>query len=173
MKNDDLSASMDLGSFIMNGTSFTLTNHKNYGIETPEQALYQMSGLYTSNVRGKHQIAVKGKLLLPNSLVQYEKNYTAKCKVSVFINNKTIINSKIELTSKYNPTQIIVGEIELEKGIFPISNKIYCDKTDGINGSNTLFSINFRNPEQFSFHNNGLSIYHIYSLNKEEMDSRY
>ena len=166
MKDSELSASLDLGSFIMNEIRFTLATHKNYGIDNPDKALYQMNGLYVSNVAGSHQVAVNTEILLRN-VNNIKKEYTAaECRISVKINHKSILDKHVRLSSDLTHKQVVTGQIELEKGIFPISSKFYCHKVKGINNHGPMFSINFRSPDEFSFKNQGLSVYHIYDINE-------
>jgi len=166
MKDSELSAALDLGSFIMNEMRFTLSTHKNYGIDNPDKALYQMNGLYASNIAGNHQVAVNSQIALRN-INDIKKAYTAaECHISVKINHKTILDKYIRLSSDLTHKQVVTGQIELEKGVFPISSKFYCDKIKGINNHGPLFSINFRSPDEFSFKNQGLSVFHIYDINE-------
>jgi len=166
MKDSELSAALDLGSFIMNEIRFNLTTHKNYGIDNPDKALYQMNGLYASKIAGNHQIAVNSQISLRN-INSLKKEYTAaECRVSVKINHKIVLNKHIRLSSDLTHKQVVTGQIELAKGVFPISSKFYCDKVTGANNQGPLFSINFRSPDEFSFKNQGLSVYHIYDINE-------
>jgi hypothetical protein len=166
MKNNELSASMDLGSFVMNETNFSLTTHKNYGIENLNNPLYQMNGLYASNEAGMHQISINSQLISEKSEDRYPIPIVSDCKVTIRINNKTIINHLIKLSSNSVTKRVITGQIELKQGVFPISSKIYCDKTPSVKESSNTFNINFRGPSQFSLSNRGLSVYHVFSINE-------
>lgn len=163
MKDSDLSVSLDLGSFIMNEIRFTLTSHKNYGIENPDIALYQMNGLYASNVAGKHQIAINSQQLLHITEKQRQVFFSSDCHVKVLINEKIVIDKPVRLSS-YSLKQVTTGQIELAQGIFPISSKFYCDKLQGRNNTGPKFTVNFRSPDEYSFKNQGLSVYHIYDI---------
>lgn len=162
---DDSSESMDLGSFIMNETRFTLANHKSHGIETPSRALYRMNGLYVSNAAGKHQVAVNSQLF-PQQWKDNREGYVAlECFIHISINNENVIHRTIKLSSDRNDKKVVTGQIKLKKGIFPISSKFYCEEGNYFENKEPLFSINFRSPENFSFSNNGLHVYHIYNVN--------
>lgn len=152
----------DVGSFVLNETRFSMSSHKSYGISRPAKSMYRLSGLFPSRKKGRLQVGIE--FYLKNT--QNDNNSMSKicsCYARLEMNNKRVIDRKLNLISRYETEQVITGEIELQKGLYPINAMIYCDERSDYNGEDVEVSISFRNPEQHSLTTSRYSIFHIYS----------
>jgi hypothetical protein len=153
----------DLGSFVMNETRFSLSSHKRYGIPQPSKSMYRLNGLFPSYKSGRLQVGVE--FYLANNNNEQEKDNMSKicsCYARIDINNKRVIDKKLHMVTRYDNETVLTGEVELEKGVFPISALLYCDEKSDFSGDEVQVSISFRNPGQHSLSTNRYSIFHIY-----------
>ncbi|WP_286263028.1 hypothetical protein [Thalassotalea atypica] len=158
----DLSAS-DLGSFVLNETRFSLLSHRRYGIAQPSVSMYRLNGLFPSRTNGRLQVGVEFFLTSNSEALMEEKmSQIASCYARIDINQKRVIDKRLHLVTKYSHEQVIIGEVELNKGLFPISAMIYCDEKSDFNGEEVEVSISFRNSGQYNLSTSRNSIFHIY-----------
>ena len=153
----------DLGSFIMNETRFSLSSHTRYGITQPAKSMYKLNGLFPSYVEGRLQVGVEF-YLTGNNRVE-GKDAVSKlcsCYARIDINQKRVIDQKLHVVTRYNHEQVLTGEVELEKGLFPISATFYCDKKSDFQGDEVQVAISFRNPGQYNLTTKRNSVFHIY-----------
>ena len=154
---------MDLGSFVMNETRFSLSSHQRYGIPKPNKSMYRMNGLMPSQRKGRHQIGVEFYINDRKLVVAKDKAGIGSCYARVDINQKRVIEKHLRIFSRYNTEQMLTGEVELNKGLFPISAVFYCDKKSDFNGADVEVAISFRQPNQSSLSVERNSIFHIYN----------
>jgi hypothetical protein len=153
----------DLGSFVMNETRFSLSSHKRYGIPQPSKSMYRLNGLFPSYKSGRLQVGVE--FYLTNNSKSQSKDSVSKicsCYARIDINNKRVIDKKLHMVTRYDNEMVLTGEVELPKGVFPISALLYCDEKSDFTGDDVQVSISFRNPSQHSLSSNRYSIFHIY-----------
>ena len=157
----------DLGSFIMNETRFSLSSHKRYGIEQPTVSMYRLNGLYPHHQKGRLQVGVEF-YLSTSSLDSNEeaKTQIASCYARIDINQKRVIDKKLNMVTKFSHEQVVIGEVELAKGLFPISAMLYCDDKSDFKGDEVQVSISFRHPGQYNLSTSRNAIFHIYKPNR-------
>jgi len=154
----------DVGSFVLHETRFSLSSHKSYGITQPSKSMYKMNGLFPNHKKGRLQVGVE--FYLANSKSKNTKDEMTKicsCYARIDVNQKRVIDSRIHLISKYESDQVLTGDVELSKGLFPISAMFYCDEKSDFNGEDVEVSISFRNPEQYNLTTSRYSVFHIYN----------
>jgi hypothetical protein len=154
----------DVGSFVMNGTQFTLASHQMHGIEQPIKSMYRLSGLLPSLIKGRHQIGVEFNFEATQD--RFDKNTMSKigsCFAKVVVNHKRVIDKKVNIVSRFSTSQVLTGEVELGKGLFPIDALIYCDEKSDYNDKEVEVSFSFRNPTQQRLSRRSNSVFHIYS----------
>lgn len=154
---------MDLGSFVMNETRFSLSSHQRYGIPKPNKSMYRMNGLMPSHVKGRHQIGIEFYINDRKLVVAKDKSGIGSCYARVDVNQKRVIDKHLRIFTRYNTEQMLTGEVELNKGLFPISAVFYCDKRSDFNGADVEVAISFRQPNQSSLSVERNSIFHIYN----------
>lgn len=161
---DMLNQQSDFGSFVMNGTQFTLASHQMHGIEQPSKSMYRLSGLLPSFIKGRHQIGVEFNFL--NDQQEQSRNTMTRigsCFAQIVVNNKRVIDKRVSLASRFETSRMITGEVELGKGLFPIDAIIYCDERSDFNNKDVEISFAFRDPSQQRLTRASNSIFHIYS----------
>lgn len=160
---ETLNQQRDFGSFVMNGTQFTLASHQMHGIEQPTKSMYRLSGLLPSYIKGRHQIGVKFNFLndTQNSINKATK--IGSCFAQLAVNHKRVIDKRVSMASRFETSRVVTGEVELGKGLFPIDAIIYCDDKSDFNDKNVEISFSFRNPSQQRLTRASNSIFHIYS----------
>ncbi len=166
-KNSQSALSMnDLGSFVMNETRFSLASHKRYGMPQPSQGMYRLNGLFPSHKQGRLQVGVELYLTNQKGIEQNESSsQICSCYVRIDINKKRVIDKKIHFVTRFEAEKVITGEVELTKGLFPISAVLYCDENSDFTGDEVQVSISFRNPDQYKLTTNRDAIFHIYKPN--------
>jgi hypothetical protein len=161
---DTLSQQRDFGSFVMNGTQFTLASHQMHGIEQPTKSMYRLSGLLPSLIKGRHQIGVEFNFLNTNQGQAKSKlTRIGSCFAQIVVNHKRVIDKRVSMVSRFETSQVITGEVELGRGLFPIDAIIYCDEKSDFNSKDVEISFSFRNPTQQRLTRTSNSIFHIYS----------
>lgn len=156
----------DLGSFVMNETRFSLASHKRYGMPQPSQGMYRLNGLFPSHKKGRLQVGVELYLASQKGTEQNESSsQICSCYVRIDINKKRVIDKKIHFVTRFEAEKVITGEVELAKGLFPISAVLYCDENSDFTGDEVQVSISFRNPEQYKLTTSRDAIFHIYKPN--------
>ena len=161
---NELNQQSDFGSFVMNGTQFTLASHKSYGIEQPTKSMYRLSGLLPSLIKGRHQIGVE--FNFANEVEESSKTQMTKigsCFAQIIVNHKRVIDKRVSMASRFETTRVVTGEVELGRGLFPIDAVIYCDERSDFNDKDVQISFSFRNPSQQRLTNSSNAIFHIYS----------
>ncbi|MBU2893643.1 hypothetical protein KO495_09960 [Colwellia sp. D2M02] len=161
---NELNQQSDFGSFVMNGTQFTLASHKSYGIEQPTKSMYRLSGLLPSLIKGRHQIGVE--FNFANEVEERSKTQMTKigsCFAQIIVNHKRVIDKRVSMASRFETTRVVTGEVELGRGLFPIDAVIYCDERSDFNDKDVQISFSFRNPSQQRLTNSSNAIFHIYS----------
>ncbi len=161
---DRLNQQSDFGSFVMNGTQFTLASHKMHGIEQPTKSMYRLSGLLPSLIKGRHQIGVEFNFL--NTVQGYANSKSTKigsCFAQIVVNHKRVIDKRVSMVSRFETSHVVTGEVELGRGLFPIDAVIYCDEKSDFNNKDVEVSFSFRNPTQQRLTRTSNSIFHIYS----------
>ena len=161
---DMLNQQNDFGSFVMNGTQFTLASHKMHGIEQPTKSMYRLSGLLPSLIKGRHQIGVEFNFL--DNVGEYNQREAMKigsCFAQIIVNHKRVIDKRVSMVSRFETSQVVTGEVELGRGLFPIDAVIYCDEKSDFNNKDVEVSFSFRNPTQQRLTRTSNSIFHIYS----------
>lgn len=154
----------DVGSFVMNETRFSLSSHKSYGISQPSKSMYRLNGLFPSRKKGRLQVGVE--FYVKNQSINLGSDTMSKissCYARIDMNNKRVIDKKIHLMTRFESEQVLTGSLELNKGIYPISAMLYCDKKSELNGSDVEVSISFRTSEQHNLATSRYDIFHIYS----------
>ncbi len=154
----------DVGSFVLHETRFSLSSHKSYGIAQPSKSMYRMNGLFPNHKKGRLQVGVE--FYLTNSKMGKNKGELTKicsCYARIDINKKRVIDSRLHLVSRYEADQVLTGDVELNKGLFPISAMFYCDEKSDFNGEDVEVSISFRNSEQYNLTTSRYSVFHIYN----------
>jgi hypothetical protein len=91
----------------------------------------------------------------------------ASCYSQLFVNQKRIIDKKINLFGYTGAGDMHTGEVNLVKGLYPISAKIYCDKDSEFFDRDMEVSIMFRDPSQQNFHDSRYNVFHIYKPNTQ------
>jgi hypothetical protein len=160
---DKLNQQSDFGSFVMNGTQFTLASHRSYGIEQPTKSMYRLSGLLPSLIKGRHQIGVE--FNFASSREEQSKNNMTKigsCFAQIVVNHKRVIDKRVSMASRFETTRVVTGEVELGRGLFPIDAVIYCDEKSDFNDKDVQISFSFRNPTQQRLTSSSNAIFHIY-----------
>lgn len=152
----------DMGTFVMNETTFSLASHQRYGIKQPSKSMYRLSGLMPSYIKGRHQIGLQLSVSDKNTK-EKEGARMGSCYTQVIVNHKRVIDRKLHLIGNYDPERVITGEVELDKGLFPISALIYCDQSNHFETDDVNFSITFRDPAQHSLVSSRDAVFHIYS----------
>lgn len=153
----------DLGSFVMNETRFSLSSHKSYGIPQPSKSMYRLNGLFPSYKKGRLQVGVEFYVAdKDNENSANDTNKVCSCYARIEINNKRVIDKRIRMYTRYEEEAVLTGEVELSKGVFPISAMLYCDEKSDFSGEDVQVSISFRNPGQHSLSASRYSIFHIY-----------
>jgi hypothetical protein len=163
ISKDKLNRQRDFGSFVMNGTQFTLASHQSYGIVQPKKSMYRLSGLLPSLIKGRHQIGVEFNFV--NDL-RGSKNRMTKigsCFAQIIVNHKRVIDKRVSMASRFETTRVLTGEVELGRGLFPIDAVIYCDEKSDFNDKDVQISFSFRKPGQQRLTNSNNAIFHIYS----------
>jgi hypothetical protein len=161
---DMLNQQSDFGSFVMNGTQFTLASHKMHGIEQPTKSMYRLSGLLPSLIKGRHQIGVEFNFL--DNVGEYNQREAMKigsCFAQIIVNHKRVIDKRVSMVSRFETSRVVTGEVELGRGLFPIDAVIYCDEKSDFNNKDVEVSFSFRNPSQQRLTRTSNSIFHIYS----------
>ncbi len=156
--------SNDVGSFVMNETRFSLASHKSYGIAQPSKSMYRLNGLFPNRTKGRLQVGVE--FYVKNQAITAKSDTMSKissCYARIDMNNKRVIDRKIHLMTRFESEQVLTGSLELNKGLFPISAILYCDRKSEINGSDIEVSISFRTPQQHNLSTSRYDIFHIYS----------
>ena len=156
--------SNDVGSFVMNETRFSLSSHKSYGIAQPSKSMYRLNGLFPNRTKGRLQVGVE--FYVKNQENNSESDSMSKissCYARIDMNNKRVIDKKIHLMTRFESEQVLTGSLELNKGLFPISAMLYCDRKSDFNGSDIEVSISFRTPQQYNLTTSRYDIFHIYS----------
>jgi len=154
----------DVGSFVLHETRFSLSSHKSYGITQPSKSMYRMNGLFPNHKKGRLQVGVE--FYLTKSAGNNEKGKISKicsCYARVDVNQKRVIDSRLHLISRFESDQVLTGDVELNKGLFPISAMFYCDEKSDFNGDEVEVSISFRNSEQYNLTTSRYSVFHIYN----------
>ena len=164
-ENKNKASSMtDLGSFVLNETRFSMSSHKRYGISRPAKSMYRLNGLYPSRSKGRLQVGIEFYLTKDKSSdSKPSMSKICSCYARLEMNKKRVIDKKLNIVTRFSTEQVITGEIELNKGLYPISAMIYCDDRSDFNGDDVEVSISFRTPEQHSLSTSRYSIFHIYS----------
>lgn len=153
----------DVGAFVMNETRFSLSSHKNYGIPQPNKSMYRLNGLFPSYMQGRLQVGVE--FYLENNgrqILAENDSKICSCYARIDINNKRVIDQRLTLVTRQDREAVLTGEVELSKGVFPISAMLYCDERSDFYGEDVQVSISFRNPNQYSLSANRYSIFHVY-----------
>lgn len=161
---DMLNQQSDFGSFVMNGTQFTLASHQRHGIEQPTKSMYRLSGLLPSLIKGRHQIGVEFNFL--NTLQSNSQNTATRigsCFAQIVVNHKRVIDKRVSMVSRFETSRVVTGEVELGRGLFPIDAIIYCDEKSDFNNKDVEVSFSFRNPTQQRLTRTNDTIFHIYS----------
>lgn len=161
---DKLNRQSDFGSFVMNGTQFTLASHQSYGIVQPKKSMYRLSGLLPSLIKGRHQIGVEFNFV--NDVQGGSKSRMTKigsCFAQIMVNHKRVIDKRVSMASRFETTRVLTGEVELGRGLFPIDAVIYCDEKSDFNDKDVQISFSFRKPGQQRLTNSNNAIFHIYS----------
>jgi len=153
----------DMGTFVMNETTFSLASHQRYGIKQPSRSMYRLSGLMPSYIKGRHQIGLQLSLEDNGEDDETGSARLGSCYTQVIVNHKRVIDRKLHLISNYDPERVITGEVELDKGLFPISALIYCEQNNHFETEDVNFSISFRDPAQNSLESSRDAVFHIYS----------
>jgi len=153
----------DLGSFVMNETRFTLSSHKRYGIPQLKNGMYRLNGLFPSYKKGRLQVGVEFYLDRKKQANSKERmSQICSCYARIDINNKRVIDKKLHIVTQFQHEQVLTGEVELAKGVYPISAVLYCDEKSDFVGDDVHVSISFRDPTQYSLTSHRNSIFHIY-----------
>ncbi|WP_085298272.1 hypothetical protein [Cognaticolwellia mytili] len=156
--------SNDVGSFVMNETRFSLSSHKSYGIAQPSKSMYRLNGLFPNRIKGRLQVGVE--FYIKNQQTSAKSDAMSKissCYARIDMNNKRVIDKKIHLMARFEAEQVLTGSLELNKGLFPISAMLYCDRKSALNGSDIEVSISFRTPQQHNLTTSRYDIFHIYN----------
>lgn len=158
----------DVGTFILNESKFSLASHRHHGITQQNKSMYVLNALLPSRVEGRHQIGIK-LALNKNTSDRNETGLTkrASCYSQLFINHKRVIDKKIKLVGFKGTNDLHTGEVNLVRGLFPISAKIYCDKNSNFYDRDMEISILFRDPHQQNFQDSKFNVFHIYKPNTE------
>ena len=162
-KAGSVTASNDIGSFVMNETRFSLSSHKRYGITHADKSMYRLNGLFPSHKPGRLQVAVA--FYLKKIGVNYTKDTMSQigsCYARIDINQKRVIEQKLHIVTKFEREQILTGDVDLQKGLYPISAVVYCDRKSDFAGEDVEVAISFRNPTQQFLTTSRYSIFHVY-----------
>ena len=89
-------------------------------------------------------------------------NQIHSCYVRIDINEKRVIDKKVHLMAKYQGEQMISGDVDLAKGLYPISAMMYCEENSEVEGENIQVAISFRNSAQYNLTSSRHSVFHIY-----------
>lgn len=160
---NDIHTMMDVGSFVLDETFFSLTSHQQHGISHSERALYRLNGLYPSYRSGRHQVGVQVTFTNDKVSTQSALFESANCHLRMEVKDKVIIDTKIRLDSDKNKGKTTMGELLLDKEIVPISTLFFCDKSSNLSSEDIRIAISFRSPGQYSLQSSRNSIYHIYN----------
>lgn len=161
-KASDASLLKDLGSFVLNETRFSLSSHKRYGIPQLNKSMYRLNGLYPNHSDGRLQVAIELDISSENKAASDMANQIHSCYVRIDINEKRVIDKKIHLMAKYQGDQMISGDVDLAKGLYPISAMMYCEENSEVEGENIQVAISFRNSAQYNLTSSRHSVFHIY-----------
>lgn len=158
----------DVGTFILNESKFSMASHQQHGITQQQKSMYILNALLPSKIEGRHQIGIK--LELNEDTAKKNNKGMSKitsCYSQLFVNQKRIIDKKINLVGAYGSGNLHTGEVNLVKGLYPISARIYCDKNSDFTDRDMEVSIMFRNPSQQSFQDSRFHVFHIYKPNMQ------
>ena len=165
-KKGDLLRVMDMGAFILDQNSFNLNVHKHYGLDTPENVLYQMNGLLPSKKEGRYQIGIEF-LFSPSLSVQQKQSFKMQnCYAQLEVNNKRVIDSQIRFVINRATEKLITGDVMVGIGVHPIMANIYCDEDTDFDMSAVEISMIFREPGDVVLQRKRNSVFHIYKPGK-------
>jgi len=169
-KRGNIIQNSDYGSFIMNGTQFTLASHQMHGIEQPSKSMYRLNGLMPSHIKGRHQIGVEFSFV--NQGQERDRARRTKigsCFAQIVVNHKRIIDNRVNIVSRFETSRVLTGEVELGRGLFPIDAIIYCDEKSDFNDKEVEVSFSFRTPNQRTLTTTSNDVYHIYGSKKQQL----
>ncbi|GLX81339.1 hypothetical protein [Thalassotalea eurytherma] len=161
-KKEQIFHATDIGSFVMNETKFSLASHKRYGITQSDKSMYRLNGLYPSHSAGRLQVAAAFYLKGNGSDARDSMSQIGSCYARIDINRKRVIDHKLHIVTKFEQEQILTGNVDLGKGLYPISAVFYCDRNSDFSGDDVEVAISFRTPRQQSLTTSRHSIFHIY-----------
>lgn len=162
----DVNFLQDVGAFVMNETRFSMASHKRYGIPQPSKSMYRLNGLFPNHNPGRLQVGVElyfdGS---PSGSVKETMSKISACYVRVDINQKRVIEKRVNVITRFQDEQVVIGDVELKKGLHPITAMMFCDESSDLHGDDIEISISFRNPGQHQLTTSRHSIFHIYKPN--------
>lgn len=162
-QRENIALMNDLGSFVLNETKFSLSSHNHYGIPQLNKGMYRLNGLYPNKVTGRLQVAIELYLASDKSEGNYENaSKICSCYVRIDMNGKRVIDKKIHMVTRFQDEQMIMGDVQLKKGLHPISATLYCDESSDFSGEQVKVAISFRGANQPSLSSSRHSIFHIY-----------
>lgn len=165
----DIMLLTDIGAFILNETQFTLSSHKRYGIKRPNKGMYRLSGIFPSSQRGRLQIGVELAVVKDNSVKKAVSANICSCYVRIDLNNKRVIDQRINMMTNFETERVVTGTVELSKGLYPISALIYCDEKSDFHGDDVKVSFAFRNTSQASLVTHRNAVFHIYQPQQDSL----
>ncbi|GHG03401.1 hypothetical protein [Thalassotalea marina] len=153
----------DVGTFVLNETKFSLASHKRYGITEQNKSMYLLNGLLPSMKKGRHQIAVKF-TVSKHADIKNERGVRkmGSCYSKFYVNQKRVIDKRINLVGDDNGDALHIGEVNLELGVYPVSGMIYCDKKSDYNDDEIDISIMFREPSEQVLSASRYNVFHVY-----------
>lgn len=162
-KRENIALMSDLGSFVLNESKFSLSSHNYYGIPQLNKGMYRLNGLYPNKKSGRLQVAVELYLSSNKGESKYDSaSQICSCYVRIDINEKRVIDKKIHMVTRFQDEQMIMGDVQLTKGLHPISAMLYCDENSDFSGEQVKVAISFRGANQPSLTPSRHSIFHIY-----------
>ena len=152
---------LDIGSFVLDQTKFTLASHQSYGLDTVGNVLYRMNALLPSQKAGRFQVGIEFSYSGDNSHTSSLNQQNLSCFTQLSINDKRIIDATIRFSASDNVEKLITGDAHIEQGLHPINATIYCDDSSKINGESIHISLNYRSPGENQFRKSRSAVFYI------------
>ncbi len=163
---EDIDYIMDIGSFLIDESKFTLSAHENYGIDSLPNALYRLNGLLPTTMPGRYQIGVEFDFSMPSSNVHPGVGKGVFCFTSVSVNDQNAIEARVKFRPGQKETKLLTGDLNVSQGIHPISVLLYCENNEQLDSDRIKVSLIFREPGSSSFRSSSESVFHIYKQSR-------
>lgn len=162
-KLSDINFTQDLGAFVMNETRFSMASHKRYGMPQPAKSMYRLNGLVPNHNPGRLQVGVQLNFNPQSGKGNQDMmSKTSSCYVRVDVNQKRVIEKRVNVVTRFKYDQVVYGGVELKRGLYPITAMMFCDENSDINGDDVEISISFRNPGEQQLTTSRHNVFHIY-----------